>query len=98
VAAQLGYCGLDRRHQPLDGSELRGCWDPGPSRTAEPAPGTAVPASRPERSRPRDFVPVELLRQGSPPMFDEPARTVRTSGDQALGQGDRGTLFGDFEA
>jgi len=27
VAAQLGYCGLDRRRQPLRGDEMRGCWE-----------------------------------------------------------------------
>lgn len=28
VAASLGYCGLDRRHEPLRGDEIRACWDP----------------------------------------------------------------------
>jgi hypothetical protein len=27
VAAQIGYCGLDRRRQPLRGDEMRGCWE-----------------------------------------------------------------------
>jgi hypothetical protein len=27
IAAQLGYCGLDRQRQPLRGDEIRGCWE-----------------------------------------------------------------------
>jgi hypothetical protein len=27
VAAQLGYCGLDRQRLPLRGDEIRGCWE-----------------------------------------------------------------------
>jgi hypothetical protein len=35
VAAQIGYCGLDRRRQPLVGDEIRACWE---SRPVERAP------------------------------------------------------------
>lgn len=38
VAAQLGYCGLDRQRAPLTGEEIRPCWE------AADATGTAVPA------------------------------------------------------
>jgi hypothetical protein len=27
VAAQLGYCGLDRQRRPLRGDEIQGCWE-----------------------------------------------------------------------
>jgi len=27
VAGQLGYCGLDRQRRPLNGDEIRGCWE-----------------------------------------------------------------------
>jgi hypothetical protein len=27
VAAQLGYCGLDRQRRPLRGDEIRACWE-----------------------------------------------------------------------
>jgi hypothetical protein len=27
VAANVGYCGLDRERRPLAGDEIRGCWD-----------------------------------------------------------------------
>lgn len=29
VAARVGFCGLDRRRQPLDGDEVRACWEDG---------------------------------------------------------------------
>jgi len=31
VAAQLGYCGLDRHRLPLAGDEIRACWEPMPA-------------------------------------------------------------------
>jgi hypothetical protein len=41
VAGQLGYCGLDPRRQPLNGDEVRGCWEanPQPASTVTPAGG-----------------------------------------------------------
>jgi hypothetical protein len=44
VAAQLGYCGLDRQRRPLNGDEIRGCWE---------AAILAPDAPEPARSRPR---------------------------------------------
>ena len=29
VAARIGFCGLDRRHEPLRGDEVRACWEDG---------------------------------------------------------------------
>ena len=29
MAARVGYCGLDRRHEPLQGDEVRVCWEDG---------------------------------------------------------------------
>ena len=29
VAARVGYCGLDRKHEPLEGDEVRACWEDG---------------------------------------------------------------------
>ena len=69
VAAQLGYCGLDKRRLPLAGSELRGCWEPGPIRALDgpgAAPGDHGPTDEDDQEPPspalrlRDFVPVEL--------------------------------------
>ena len=66
VATQVGYCGLDRGRMPLTGTELRGCWTPGPARTAGDVP-TASAAEPPEPASPalrlRDFVPVEFVRR-----------------------------------
>ena len=30
MAGSLGYCGLDRKREPLAGDEIRACWEPGP--------------------------------------------------------------------
>ncbi|HEY6014168.1 MAG TPA: hypothetical protein VIU37_09170 [Candidatus Limnocylindrales bacterium] len=39
VAAQLGYCGLDRQRRPLTGEEIRECWE---SLDAQGSPATPV--------------------------------------------------------
>jgi hypothetical protein len=35
LAAEVGYCGLDRHRRPLSGLELRACWEEGPAAAAE---------------------------------------------------------------
>jgi hypothetical protein len=70
VAAQLGYCGLDRRRLPLAGTELRGCWEAGLTRLPDgpadvprdPVFDDAAPEPPSPALRLRDFVPVELAR------------------------------------
>ena len=52
VAAQLGYCGLDRERRPLHGDEIRACWE------ASTSPIEVVP-SDPERRVPQPFHPVD---------------------------------------
>jgi hypothetical protein len=82
VAAQLGYCGLDRRRLPLAGTELRGCWEAGPGRVFD-APGDAslepsldLEAEPPSPAlRLRDFVPVELARHRAA-RADRPKRAL----------------------
>jgi hypothetical protein len=41
VAARTGYCGLDRKRAPLDGDEVRACWEDGavPLEPEPPIPG-----------------------------------------------------------
>ena len=39
VAAKLGYCALDRRRTPLDGDEIRPCWE-----AAKPTVAAVEPA------------------------------------------------------
>jgi hypothetical protein len=60
VAAQLGYCGLDRQRRPLRGDEIRGCWE-----AAIAAPeGTTTPVHRTPPAAPDidlDRTPVRRL-------------------------------------
>jgi hypothetical protein len=80
VAAQLGYCGLDRQRRPLAGDEIRACWE-----------ATAVPAELPAAAMPRhtesldgpgsDRTPVRRLefvevRSTSPAASRKPRRTA----------------------
>ena len=61
VAGQLGYCGLDRRRQPLTGDEIRGCWEAWPAALLPDVavPLTIAPARSPEEGRqPLAFVEV----------------------------------------
>jgi hypothetical protein len=62
VAGQLGYCGLDRRRQPLTGEEIRGCWEGWPAASLRDAadPLTIAPARPVDGDRqPLAFVEVE---------------------------------------
>ena len=62
VAAQLGYCGLDRGRQPLAGDEIRSCWEAWPN-GADPAtiiPLTIRPAGATVDGIPhREFIEVD---------------------------------------
>ena len=42
VAANVGYCGLDRARRPLRGDEIRACWDEAPGTTRESDGGPAL--------------------------------------------------------
>lgn len=85
VAAGLGYCALDRRRAPLDGTAIRACWDAGPAVTPDqPADGRSVGArdariAAPADDRGRaptgalDFVEVGTEGRGdAPPGTDRP--------------------------
>jgi hypothetical protein len=90
LAADVGYCALDRRRLPLTGRELRGCWQAAVAGAATAAPPPAVEAhrlrgggaTRPlgapdhwiEAVPPRDFVPLELV--GRPATADGAAATA----------------------
>jgi hypothetical protein len=67
VAAQLGYCGLDRRRRPLAGDEIRPCWEgwaleanlrSDPPSPRAPALGDATGTATATTAR-RDFIDVE---------------------------------------
>ena len=61
VAGSLGYCGLDRRRQPLVGDEIRACWEAGPGVSAAVTAPIAIQPAGPtgERAHPIEFVEVE---------------------------------------
>src|SRR5688500_18517644 len=78
VAAQLGYCGLDRQRLPLRGDEIRPCWEgrPGvvyeePVTPAEPAHRlrSVTPMTVDDRTSVRrlEFVPFGEVPQPAPP-------------------------------
>jgi hypothetical protein len=61
VAAQLGYCGLDKRRLALTGDEIRACWEaPLAAGSVASASAETVAARPPDGTdvRRRDFVPV----------------------------------------
>jgi hypothetical protein len=63
VAAQVGYCGLDRRRQPLLGDEIRACWEAGQAGAPDEVPvltATRLPgeAPLPATSTRRDFIEI----------------------------------------
>jgi hypothetical protein len=71
VAGSLGYCGLDRRRQPLAGDEIRACWEAeaGANLTLV-APPTIRPAADGVPGRhalePLEFVEVRALPVAEP--------------------------------
>jgi hypothetical protein len=65
VAGSLGFCGLDRRRQPLVGDEIRACWEARPG--AVDLPLTISPAQSSAGSR--ATAPLEFVEVGvRPPM------------------------------
>jgi len=99
VAAQLGYCGLDRKRLPLTGSELRGCWEAGLARPIEVTPAeTAAALARPDPVRLRDFIPVSLSRDQAEIISAPPASSSMPDLRDANHAGaDRVTLFADHD-
>jgi hypothetical protein len=72
VAANVGYCGLDRRRAPLLGDEIRACWEGGPFSMAP-----AIPAAR-ARLAVIDGAPVRQIE-----FVEVTAGPVGASADQA---------------
>jgi hypothetical protein len=60
VAANLGYCGLDRARTPLAGDELRGCWTQAPVTADAESGGRSrpLPVHTPAATPRLDFVEV----------------------------------------
>jgi hypothetical protein len=63
VAAQLGYCGLDRHRLPLAGNEIRECWEPKPEDGGQATAVGSLPLHPPgattEPSLLRNFIEVD---------------------------------------
>ena len=75
MAANLGYCGLDRRRQALDGGEIRSCWEAGDT-AAMTAGVLAVPVGAPVSSRARlDFIELDpsVAERAAAPTIGNPA-------------------------
>jgi len=58
VAAQIGYCGLDRRRLPLHGDEIRPCWEAALPAAIEPLPAADEADTSRTPVRTIDFVDV----------------------------------------
>lgn len=102
VAAKVGYCGLDRRREPLVGDEIRACWEPGgvatdaSDRTTLPLFGTPV-----EAAGRREFVEVgadgpDAARATAGPPPSEPLFEMTPPGP--AGNEPRWSLWTDLEA
>jgi hypothetical protein len=77
VAAQIGYCGLDRLRQPLSGAEIRGCWEAWPVEAQRgDAAMTIAPARRPDELPHREFVEVGAVAMAAPKIEPEAAASV----------------------
>lgn len=100
MAADVGFCALDRKRRPLTGRELRGCW------SERPAIGEAQAAAagaerddplgtrRPARPM-RGFVPVDEVD----PLPAEPfvSAPILLLGDPAEPWETRTSLFGELD-
>jgi hypothetical protein len=96
VAVQLGYCGLDRRRQPLTGDEIRGCWEAWPAALLPDGavPLTIGPARPPtDAKQPLAFIEVTAAEPRDANAADAPVGSPGTAatGDAAW------SLWGDVE-
>ena len=111
VAAQLGYCGLDRKRLPLRGDEIRACWEGRPGAMADEQPPAPVPVHRLRAGQAADqdrtgvrrleFVPVgedakPARRVRKPAPDDEPPRQPPTL-DAPVPPEPAWNLWGDLE-
>ena len=99
----MGYCGLDRRRQPLVGDEIRACWEAGPSGSAEPLPaGIPVTVSASDdagatATRRRDFI--EIVSGTAAAGLDAPIGSMTEDSVTPSGASEpRWSLWSDLEA
>ena len=100
LAADVGFCALDRRRLPLTGLELRGCWAARPS-IGDAAPSGVRALGRPARPPARSFVPIDevVLRDAQPALLAESVRveSVRVESVRVDVRDAPTSLFGDAE-
>jgi hypothetical protein len=85
VAAQIGYCGVDRLRQPLSGTEIRGCWEAWPAGELRPdGTPTIAPARRPDDIPHREFIEVGAVAVGIA-VAEAISGETRDSGDAGHG-------------
>jgi hypothetical protein len=101
LAADVGFCSLDRQRRPLTGRELRGCWESRPA-APEVAPNRSHIVPRPGHVPVREFVPLDEVAAfvvGAPSPTEAPdlaaatPAVVRVEGTEAPT-----SLFGDQPA
>jgi hypothetical protein len=97
IAAQIGFCGLDRQRRALRGDEIRGCWE---AATFEAEPGgggreaaTGAGSARTDVRRHIEFVPIDGIRT-PPPAPSTPAGTPESPAPRT---GPRFGLWAEFE-
>jgi hypothetical protein len=101
LAADVGYCGLDRHRRPLTGLEQRGCWAERPVAAQAPAPEPRTSKGG-ERVPARTFIPIEDVQLRALP---EPVRATPASkpaaafllGDPIEPRETIESLFGDLD-
>jgi hypothetical protein len=72
VAGSLGFCGLDRRRQPLVGDEIRACWEAWPDTVdLPPTISPAQPSAGPRAGAPLEFVEVGAVPADAAPAAAE---------------------------
>ena len=101
VAANLGYCGLDVRRQPLAGDEIRACWEAGAAAPIE-EDAPRIPALQPVDGadvRPRlEFIELEPARARTMPATASATTPDGPEPIEPLAPPDgRWSLWGDVE-
>jgi hypothetical protein len=91
VAAQLGYCGLDRERRPLRGDEIRACWEASVAPIEDPVGTVRRPTLRP-LDVVQDRTPVRKLEfvEVDPAPVKPSRRVAAGSGAVAEAAGDAG--------
>lgn len=100
LAADVGFCALDRKRRPLTGRELRGCWAERPAAAEPQATATAQqndPLGAPRQTRSvRGFVPVDEIAS-LPPRDSAVPAPILLLGEPGEPWETRTSLFGESD-